>query len=68
MDTLTVPYKIEFKVETYDGDWTSEEIAAGLAGEPRVDTQSAWYEPTPAGPVEVTDEKRIKELEDSIKV
>lgn len=67
MDGISIPHKVETTIETYEGDWTSEEIEAGLAGEPRVETEIAWYEPTEHGPVKVTDPQRIQELEDNIR-
>ena len=64
MDNVNIPYKISFMVETYEGDWTSEEIDQGLAGTPRREVQSAWYENTGMGQVEITDACRIAELEE----
>jgi len=66
MDNITVPHRIETEVKTFEGDWTAEQIEAGLAGEPRIETHVAWYEPTPDGPREITDADRIRELEASI--
>ena len=67
-DRWQAPYKATFTVMQYDGDWTAEEIDAGLAGDPvPVSEQSAWYEPTPEGPVLVTDPVRIAELEQKSK-
>lgn len=66
MDKVSVPHKVETKIATFEGDWTAEQIDAGLAGEPRIESHVAWYEPTADGPQEVTDPVRIQELEDSI--
>lgn len=66
MDTIDLPYKVEFKVETYEGEWTADEIATGSAGAPRVEIVTAWFENSPDGPVEITDPKRIQELETTI--
>lgn len=68
MDTLKVPYKVAMMIESYDGDWTADEIAAGLAGTPRVDKQETWFENTLLGPVEITDATRIEKLEEAIRL
>lgn len=68
MDTLKVPYKVAMMIESYDGDWTAEEIAAGLAGTPRTDSQETWYENTPNGTVEITEVTRVAELEEAIRL
>jgi hypothetical protein len=62
VENIDVPYRIETRIETYEGDWTSEDIASGRAGEPKVQTQEQWYEPTPDGPQLIEDENRINEL------
>ena len=66
MDNVNVPYKVEFMVETYQGDWTAEQIAEGCAGEPTVEKQSAWYENINGTTQQITDPQRIEELESSI--
>lgn len=66
MEKITVPHKIRTEVATFTGEWTAEEIDAGLAGEPTIEAEEAWYEPSPNGPVRVTDEKRIQELEERL--
>lgn len=66
MDKFDKPYRVEFKEATYQGDWTAEQIDNGEAGEPVVNTVSMWFENTPQGPQEITDEKRIKQLEDRL--
>lgn len=64
MEFANVPYKVSTQILTFEGDWTAEEIDAGLAGEPtKVETDETWYEPSENGPVVVTDPKRIAELE-----
>lgn len=64
MDTITVPYKTAISVRTYLGDWTEDERAAGIAVESQPEIVSeAWYDPTPDGPVEITDPARIASLE-----
>lgn len=67
MEKVSIPYKVHILVETYEGDWTSEQIAAGLAGLPRIEQQASWFEDTPNGPQEITDEDRLRTLENSIK-
>jgi hypothetical protein len=67
VDDIKVPYKVEFKVATFEGEWTAEQIENGEAPEPRIDISSAWYEPTPDGPIQITDPVRIQELEDGIR-
>jgi hypothetical protein len=67
MEKITVPYKVETQVATFQGEWTAEEIDAGLAGEPTIERHVQWFEPSPDGPVEVHDDARIAELEDSIR-
>ena len=64
MENIRVPYKAETQVLTFEGDWTAEEIDAGLAGDPtNVEVSETWFEPTEDGPVPVTDPQRIDELE-----
>lgn len=67
MDSITVPYKISTMIETYEGDWTAEQIDAGLAGEPRLDVHEEWCENTPEGRRTIVDPQRIAELEARIK-
>jgi len=67
MDTATFPYKIDFMIQTYKGDWTSEQIDAGEAPEPTVESSSTWYEKIDGVEVEITDAKRIAELEERAK-
>lgn len=66
MDIGRVPYKVEFMIETYQGEWTPEDIANGKAPSPTIEKHAAWYENTSGDPVQITDEERIKELEASI--
>lgn len=66
MERVTVPHKVRREIATFKGDWTAEEIDAGLAGEPVVDVKEEWYEPSPSGPVLITDEERIQELEERL--
>ena len=67
MDTFKLPYKIDFMIETYEGDWTSEQIAAGEAPPPTVQSESGWYEKIDGVEVEITDATRIAELEERAK-
>lgn len=66
MDTMTMPYKIAVAIATYDGDWTAEQIDAGEAGQPAIQTREQWVEPGPDGPVIVIDPVRIAALEQQI--
>lgn len=66
MDTSKIPYKVEFQVATFEGDWTAEQIDNGEAPEPTIDKHVEYYEPTPHGPKKVTDPSRIAELEERI--
>ena len=53
MDNIHVPVKVTWQIDTYDGDWTEEEIALGWAGKPReVETKTSYFKPSPDGPVE----------------
>jgi hypothetical protein len=68
MDKINVPYKVTTQIVTFEGDWTAEEIDAGLAGEAtRIDTDDTWYEPGENGHVVVTDPARIAELEKGLR-
>lgn len=66
MEKITVPYKVETSIATFQGEWTAEQIDAGLAGEPTVETHEQWFEPSPDGPVIITDTTRIRELEETL--
>lgn len=64
MEQLATPYKVATSIATYSGDWTAEQIDAGEAGDPTgIETDSAWWEPGPDGPLEVTDPARIAALD-----
>lgn len=64
MEKIRVPYKMGSHIATFAGEWTAEEIDAGLAGEPTsIEIEEAWYEPN--GEL-VTDSARIAELERTI--
>lgn len=64
MDRLNKPYRVDTQVLTFEGEWTAEEIDAGVAGEPHESQiTSEWYQPTSDGPVQITDAHRIAELE-----
>jgi len=67
MDTGRFPYKLDFMIQTYEGDWTAEQIDAGEAPEPTVQSSSGWYEKIDGVEVEITDPKRIAELEERAK-
>ena len=67
MDQFTVPHKVRTEVATFEGEWTAEEIDAGLAGDPVIESSEEWYEPSADGPVLVTDPERIRELESKLK-
>lgn len=67
MERITVPYKAETRIATFQGEWTAEQIDNGEAGEPFIEVHSDWYEPTDEGFVVVTDPSRIEELEKTIR-
>lgn len=64
MDMIRVPFRIDKKIATWDGSYTADQIDSGEAGEPdRVDTSVGWFENIDGVPTEITDPKRIEELE-----
>jgi hypothetical protein len=63
MDITKVPYKVRTEVATFEGEWTAEEIDAGLAGESRVEVHEQWFKPSERGPLLVSDPEEIAELE-----
>ena len=67
MDNLKIPFKITTMIETYQGDWTADEIDAGLAGEPTRQIVEEWCENTPEGRQTIDDPERVSQLEEGIK-
>lgn len=66
-DILNEPYKVQFQIDTYPGNWTAEEIDRGLAGEPVTEIRSQWFRRNPNGdPIEITNLDEIAKLEAKI--